>query len=170
MTSTPPPHDPGPHWGAAGIHGIPRLRRWDAVATAEAIDLSGAEVHFVALPDGVLLVDEDVPDGSLEPLAAALEAAVQPPYRAEAVRRGGAIWAVAAQRIEVAELREDIRGDAVTLAVGDGERSLLVDDAPAVGHVAELEELGRRQTGGESFVVQARRLEASLWEVSAHPL
>ena len=59
------------------------------------------EVHFTALPDGTLIVDEDVPDGSLTPLAEAIEMTLNPPYRAEAVNREDGVWAVAASRIQV---------------------------------------------------------------------
>lgn len=83
-----------------GIHGVARPRVWDVVASAEA-DLPGDEVHFAALPDGTLVVDEDVPDGALLPLAEAVEATVQAPYRAEGVRREERVWAVGARRIEV---------------------------------------------------------------------
>ena len=89
--------------GEVGFHGVPRPRRWDAVATAEA-ELPGEEVHFVALPDGTLLVDENVPDGSLSPLADAVEETLKPPYRAHAIRQGQSVWAVAGTRIEVREL------------------------------------------------------------------
>lgn len=85
---------------AVGIHGVHRQREWDAVVTAQA-ELPGDAVHFAALPDGTLLVDEDVPDGALTPLADALEATVAPPYRAQAVRRGERVWAVGAKRIAV---------------------------------------------------------------------
>ncbi len=95
-----PPHDPSPRWGEVGIHGVHRQRQWDTVASARA-ELPGDEVHFTALPDGALLVQEDVPDGSLVSLAEAVEASVQPPYRAEGVRRSEGVWAVAAKRIEV---------------------------------------------------------------------
>ena len=86
--------------GEVAFHGVHRPREWDTVASARA-ELPGDEVHFTALPDGTLLVEEDVPDGSLSWLAEAVEASVQPPYRAEAVRRSEGIWAVAAKRIEV---------------------------------------------------------------------
>jgi hypothetical protein len=91
-----------------GIHGVHRPRVWDAVATVEA-ELPGDEVHFAALPDGTLVVDEDVPDGALASLAEAVEATVHPPYRAEAVRRGERVWAVGAKAIEVRVIpgRED---------------------------------------------------------------
>lgn len=85
---------------AVGIHGLHRPREWDAVATLEA-ELPGDAVHFVALPDGVIVVEEDVPDGGLSPLADAIESSLQPPYRAQGVRRGERVWAVGAKRIEV---------------------------------------------------------------------
>ena len=89
--------------GEVAFHGVARPRRWDVVASAEA-ELPGTELHFVALPDGTLLVDEDVPDGALEPLAEAVEQRLQPPYRAVGVRRGERVWAVAAVRTEIREL------------------------------------------------------------------
>lgn len=86
--------------GEVAIHGVPRARRWDTVASAAA-DLPGETVHFAALPDGTLVVQEDVPDGALLPLAEAVEATIVPPYRAEGVRRGERIWAVGASRVRV---------------------------------------------------------------------
>lgn len=91
--------------GEVGIHGVQRPRRWDVVATAR-VEMPGDEVHFVVLPDGTLVVDEDVPDGSLTPLADAIEVTLNPPYRAEAVRREDGVWAVAASRIRVREFPE----------------------------------------------------------------
>ena len=55
-------------WHQAGVHGMSRPRTWDTVATVEA-ELPGDEVHFVALEDRTLVVDEDVPDDALAPLA-----------------------------------------------------------------------------------------------------
>lgn len=83
-----------------GIHGVSRPRVWDLVTTAEA-DLPGDAVHFASLPDGTLVVEEDVPDGSLSSLAEAIEVTLQPPYRAEGVRRDERVWAVGAKRIQV---------------------------------------------------------------------
>jgi hypothetical protein len=104
--------------GEVGIHGVPRARRWDAVASARAGDLPGDQVEFAALPDGTLIVDADVPDGSLAPLAEAIEGTLAPPYRAEAVRRGEGIWAVGAKRIRLRDFPET-EGDTIEL-VEDG--------------------------------------------------
>lgn len=151
--------------GERAMHGVARPRRWDAVTSVEARDVPGDAVHFVALPDGTLLVEEDVPDDSLGPLADALEATLQPPYRAEGVRRGSAVWAVAARRVRVLELDRDPGGDVVGLTVHEGERTLLVDGARTFGSLPELERL----LEGDG-VVHAERLDGPLYEVTVSPL
>jgi hypothetical protein len=164
--SEPEPVDPGPHWGVTGIHGVPRPRRWDVVASAEAPGLTGDDVHFVALPNGDLVVDEDEPPDTLAPLAEAVEQTLGPPYRAEAVRREDDLWAVAAHTVEVAEL--DASGDEIELVVNQDERRLTVDGRREFGSVLALERLGERE--GSSFVARARRLDDRLWEVEISPL
>lgn len=105
-------------FGEVALHGVPRPREWDTIATAAA-ELPGDGVHFTSLPDGTLLVEEDLPDGALNPLAEAIEAAINPPYYAEGVRRDDAVWAVGARRIQVRSFR-DVEGDEIEL-VEDGE-------------------------------------------------
>jgi hypothetical protein len=162
----PPPVDPGPHWGATGIHGVARPRRWDAVASADAPGLRGDTVHFVALPNGDVVVDEEEPDDTVRALAEAVEETIDPPYRAEAIRRGGDVWAVAARRVQVAEL--EAPGDEIELVVSDGERMLNVDGERGFGSVPELERIGERL--GPAYFVRARRLDDRVWEVEANPL
>jgi hypothetical protein len=160
------PVDTGPNWGATGIHGVPRPRRWDAVASAEAPGLNGDEVHFVALPNGDLVVDEDEPDDTVRALAEAVEESTDPPYRAEAVRRDGDVWAVAARKVQVAEL--EAAGEEIELVVSGLERTLIVDGERGFGSVPALEHIGERV--GPAYVVRARRLEDRLWEVEANAL
>jgi len=158
--------DPGPHWGSVGIHGVPRPRRWDGVASAEAPGLTGDEIHFVALPGGDLVVDEDEPPDTLAPLADAVEQTVEPPYRAEAVRQGEDVWAVAARRVQVAEFEAE--GDHLELVDTDAGRTLTVDGERAFGTIPELERLGRAE--GEAYVVRATRVDGNAWEIEVHPL
>ncbi len=108
------PLDPRPAWQETGIHGIQRPREWDLTLTAEAPDIDGDGVRFVALPDGTLLVEEG-PDDSLEPLASAVEQQLSRPYRARGVRQGESLWAVQARRIEVVELPGSPDGDTIDL-------------------------------------------------------
>src|SRR5512132_4454005 len=143
------------------LHGG-RPKRWDVVVTAAAPLLTGDAVHFVALPDGSLIVDERVAGGSLDPLAEALEQQVHPPYRAEGVRRD-AFWAVAANRIEVLELAGEVAGDSLELAYRGGERHLTVDGAPSLAALPALEAYaGARYT---EYVARADRIDGDVWEV-----
>jgi hypothetical protein len=163
------PLDPQhPFWRVAGIHGIPRVREWDAVASAEAPGLPGDEVSFVALEDGTLIVDEDVPEDSLAPLAEALEISIQAPYHAVAIRQGDDVWGVAALRVEVVEVPEEVAGDEVAIVLNDGERSVLVDEAESRESVAALEDYAASRF--DSFVLHASRLDDRLWEVTVLPL
>jgi hypothetical protein len=160
-----PPHDPTPRWGEVGIHGVARPREWDAVVRAVAPRLGVGEVEFVTLPDGTLVVDDalDLEPGALDPLAAALEAQLQRPYRAQAVWQGASSWGVAGRRIEVAELPAGVTGETILLSVADGERSLIVDGEPSRQRLPQLEKLGAARA--ESFVVRAERLAELAWEV-----
>jgi hypothetical protein len=162
-----PPGWDGEPRGEPGIHGVPRPRRWDAVATAEAPALKGDAVHFVALPDGTILVEEDEPDDALSPLADAVEASLSPPYRAESVRRGATTWAVAASRIAIVEA-PDLRGDEAELVVTRDARTLHVDGRPTFGSAPALERAGEAE--GPEYVVRAARLDGDLWEIAASPL
>jgi hypothetical protein len=149
------------------LHGG-RPREWDAVATAEAPELEGNELEFTVLPDGTLLVDDTVPEGALTPLADVVEQSLPPPYRAVAVRRDGTLWGVAANRIEVVEVPEDVPGDLVSLAVQDGDRTLLVDDQPAWESIPTFEAYGAG--AHQDFVLHAERLDGALWAVKVSPL
>src|SRR5262245_6809682 len=96
--------DDGPRgpWDIAGIHGLQRARRWDAVVTVEAPELEGEHALFVALSAGRFVV-EDGP-ARVDALARAVDAELARPYRAEAVRRERGLWAVGANALEVVEL------------------------------------------------------------------
>jgi hypothetical protein len=150
----------------AGVHGLQRLREWDAVVTVDAPPLRGDRAQFVALPDRSLLLEEG--DDDVAPLAEAVEAQLEPPYRAEAVRRHETLWAVAARGIEVVELAEDPGGDEFTLTVRHGERELLVDGARTFGSMPALERLAEARH--DAYAVRAARLEGDLWEVEISPL
>ena len=159
---------PAPFDGTLDVLHGGRPRRWDAVATAEAPGLPGNELEFTALPDGTLLVDEEIPDDALVPLADALEQSVAAPYRARAVRSDGDVWGVAANRIDVIEVPEEIDGDTVSLAVQGDQRTLLIDDRPGWSDVPTLE--GYALERHREFVLHAERLDGDLWSVKVNAL
>ena len=57
--SAEPPGWDGEPRGEPGIHGVPRARRWEVVASADAPSLRGDAVHFVTLEDGTLVVTDN---------------------------------------------------------------------------------------------------------------
>jgi len=140
-------------WNDVGIHGQQRPREWDEVRTVEA-DVTGDHAAFVVLDDEILI--EDGPD-DVEALADAIE--LEPPFRAEAVRRSEAVWAVAARRIAVVRL-EGVEGEELELTLRDGERTLLIDGRRGFGSIPALERHG-------DYAVRARRLAGDRWEVEA---
>ena len=159
----PLPHDPGPHWGEVGIHGLHRHRVWDVVVTVDAPEIGGEESWFVVLERGRLVVEDGA--AGIERLAEAVT--LEPPFRAHAVRRDGGLWVVGALRIEHRHARRRSRWghDRAELgrcrAVGahrrptDARRGRRAR-APRAHHAA--------------YVVTATRIDGTVWEVAVTPL
>lgn len=160
---SPPDVDGAPGFGLPGLTGAERPRGpWDAIATTRAADLLLDTVTFVALGDGTLVVDDDVPDGSLTPLAEAIEEELTPPYEAAAVRDEQGVWAVAAHGVLIAAAEP---GDTETVElarVGD-ELTVKVDgaDAPAASAPRGLLELLDAAEGDAALT--AERLDDATW-------
>jgi hypothetical protein len=140
-------------WDKAGIHGVHRPREWDEVAAVEA-DVPGDRADFVVVGDDIVI--EEGPD-NVDLLADALS--LEPPYRAEAVRRTEGVWAVAGRRIEVVAL-PGFDGNELELSRHGDERSLVVDGERRFGSVPPLERDG-------DYAIRARRLTGDLWEIEA---
>ena len=155
-----------PTVGIAGLIDIPGPEGWPAIAAADAPELTGDWVHFVALPDRTLVVDEDIPDGSLTPLAEEIEAVLEPPYRGVAVRKDATLWAVAAQPVHVVELDAD--ADVVEIALVAGERNVTVDGEPDTTAFPELERLGEER--GDDYALRAERVDGQTWVVDVWPI
>jgi hypothetical protein len=157
---SPLPHDPGPHWGEVGIHGLHRPREWDEVVLVESPSALGDRLVVVVLPDGSLVVEEGARQVEPGELVSPLE--LQPPYRLEAVRRSGATWAVGARRILVARLA-GVSGDELELVWDGSSRTMRIDGIPTVDWVPALAEIAAARYG--RWVVRAYRLRDDLWEV-----
>jgi hypothetical protein len=165
LAAEPPGWDGGPR-GEPGIHGIARARRWDTVVTASAPGLPGDAIDFVVLADGAVIVD-DVARDAVRPLADALRATIEPPFRAEGSRSDGETWAAGAWSIRVLEAA-GLDGAEVELVVTREGRALHVDGRPSFDASPTLEQAG--QAEGPEYVVRAKRLTGALWEVEATAL
>ena len=160
----PLPHDPGPHWGEVGIHGLHRVRDWDVVTTVDAPAVVGPEARFVVLDGDRTLVE----DGPTDPAPLAAAVTLSPPYRASAVHQQGGLWVVAARGIETVRLDDDPGGMRLELTWDGNERTVRIDGEPTLAGLPELERLGAaRHT---SYVVTASRLEGRVWEILVAPL
>ena len=153
--------------GGPGIHGWARGREWDLVTSVEAPELRGDRIGFVALADGTLVTDDDVPDepdGALSPVADAVERVLAPPYRAAAVRHDETLWGVGAVRIRLVQL-PSLDGDQAELISNGSDPVLTVDGRSVRTRVRQLEEVGERE--GEEYVVRCVRVDGDLWQVDA---
>jgi len=120
-------------------------------------DAKGKESVFVALSPEHRIHEAGVAE------------AIEPPYRAVAVRRQGTTWAVGAVKLEVWTLPTELEGDELTLVVeANGERTLTVDGRPALLGLEALERLAAGRSA--AYVLQAARLDADVWEVRIDPL
>lgn len=160
----PLPHDPGPHWGEVGIHGIHRQREWDAVATLDLGAVMGDEAWFVVLADGTVVVE----GGDVNPEPFHTGVSIAPPFRAHVVRSDGTTWVIAARRIETVELDDAPAGDRLEIAWDGTERTVRIDGVPTLSGVPALERLAARRH--RTYVVTASRLAGRVWEVAVSPL
>lgn len=154
--------------GAAipGVTGVGPGRTWDAVVAAHAPSLTGTSVTFVALEDGTLVVTEDVPDGSLAPVADQIEEMVSPPYRAAAARNEGDMWTAVAESVQVVSL-SGVEGEELELSVVGGERTLTVDGE---GRDRAIPALDALTEGQGDVAIRAERVDGELFAVDVFPL
>jgi hypothetical protein len=140
-------------------------KEWDAAVTVSAAGLAGNRIEFTTLPNGDVIVGEEAGDADLSPLADAVERRVPPPYNAVAQRQDGDMWAVAAKRIEVAQIAF-ADGDKLELSRHGDEEVFRVDGEPSDEVVPlELRRLG--EAVARNFYVEASRIDGDLWEVKA---
>jgi hypothetical protein len=143
-------------------------KEWDAAATVTAPALMGDRIEFTTIPNGDVIVGEETGDADVSPLADAVERNLSPPYRAVAQRHDGETWAVAAKRIQVARIPFP-EGDKLEFSQHVEYGELRVDGEPSDALVPpELERLG--EVLGDSFYVEADRIDGDLWEVRATAL
>jgi hypothetical protein len=136
---------------------------WQSYAAAEAPDVQGDVAEFVTLADGSLIVEVEDGDASLGPLADAIEAELERPYRARGIRRQEHLWFVAGKEVVLVEL-PGVDGDRLELSVYGGERTANVD-----GDLAPLDRLAADR-GLADYAATATRLDGVLWEVELNAL
>jgi hypothetical protein len=139
-------------------------KEWDAATTVTVPGLAGDRIEFTTIPNGDVIVSDGTGDADLSPLADAVERHVSPPYRAVAQRQEDEVWAVAAKRIEVAQVQFP-EGERLELSRNGDDEELRVDGEPSDAAIPrELERLGEDAVGND-FYLQAERIDGDSWEV-----
>jgi hypothetical protein len=149
-----------------GVMGVGPGRTWDAVVAAHAPLLTGDSATFVALEDGTLVVNDDLPDGSLAPLAEAIEEMLAPPYRAAAARGEGDSWNAVAESVRIVEMT-GVAADELELTVVDGERTLTLGDETTTQSLPPLDALAAEH---DDVAIHAERVDRHLFAVDVFPL
>lgn len=165
----PPGLDGSPGLGIAGISGAPRGRTWDAFVSAHAPDVTGETVTFTALDDGTLVVEQDVPDDSLAPIADAIEEMIPPPYRAAAARAEGGVWTAVADAVQIVSL-PGVGADELELTVVAGERALTAGDGEAPAALPALDALDALAAEHDDVAIRAERVDGDIFAVDVFPL
>jgi hypothetical protein len=149
-----------------GVMGVGGGRTWDAVVATHAPALTGDRVTFVALDDGTLVINEDLPDGALNPIADQLEEMLEPPYRAAAARGEDDVWTAVAEKVRIVELT-GIPADEVELAVVDGQRTLTFGDEQVDEALPPLDEIAGEH---DAVAIHAERVDGAAFAVDVFPL
>ena len=149
-----------------GVMGVGGGRTWDAVVATNAPALTGDRVTFVALDDGTLVINEDLPDGALNPIADQLEEMLEPPYRAAAARGEDDVWTAVAEKVRIVELT-GIPADEVELAVVDGQRTLTFGDEQVDEALPPLDEIAGEH---DAVAIHAERVDGDAFAVDVFPL
>jgi hypothetical protein len=155
---------------AAGVPDPSSLqpKEWDAAVTVDVPGLMGNRIEFTTIPNGDVIVSDETGDADVTPLAEAAEQRIKPPYRAVAQRQDGELWAVGAKQIRVAQI-DFVDGDKLEFSCHSDQGELRVDGQPSDALVPpELERLA--ETSGDSFYVEAERIDGDLWEVQVTAL
>jgi len=98
-----------------------------------------------------------------------LEASIQAPYRAVAIRRREQ-WAVGACSIEVVRLDPDPQADDLQLTCDGTNLALVMDRMPAdPARAVALQRLSTKREHG-AYAAHAHRLADDLWEILVLPL
>ena len=149
-----------------GVMGVGPGRTWDAVVSAHAPALTGDSTTFVALDDGTLIVNDDVADGALGPIADVIEEMLQPPYRAAAARAEGDRWNAVAESVRIVEL-PGVTSDEIELSVVEGERTLTLGDERSETALPALDALAE---GYDAVAIHAERVDGNTYAADVFPL
>jgi len=133
------------------------------VVSLLAPDVAGDYAVFVALPERLLIVEEQEGDSDLGILADAIEKRLQAPYRARALRVDERRFVVVASGIETVELPGLDGEELVVFALPDGQRTAVLDGESHQLTNAQVEAILEESA---PCLLRLENVDESIWEVS----
>jgi hypothetical protein len=133
------------------------------VVSLLAPDVAGDYAVFVALPERLLIVEEQEGDSDLGVLADAVENRLQAPYRARTLRVDERRFVVVASRIETVELPGLDGEELVVFALPDGQRTAVLDGVSYELSRPEVESILEESA---PCLLRLENVDESVWEVS----
>jgi hypothetical protein len=133
------------------------------VVSLLAPTVAGDYAVFVALPERLLIVEEQEGDSDLGVLADAVESRLKAPYRARALRVDERRFVVVASEIETIDL-PGLKGDElVVFALPDGQRTAILDGERHVLSQPELESVLEEST---PCLLRLESIDELVWELN----
>ena len=133
------------------------------VVSLLAPDVAGDYAVFVALPERLIIVEEQEGDSDLGVLADAVEKRLQAPYRARALRVDGRRFVVVASEIETVELPGLGGEELVVFALPDGQRTAVLDGAHYELANSEVESI---LAEAAPCLLRLENVDEYVWELS----
>jgi len=133
------------------------------VVSLIAPEITGDYAVFVALPERLIIVEEQEGDSDLGTLADAIEKRLQAPYRARALRVDERRFVVVAGQIETVELPGLDGEELVVFALPDGQRTAVLDGASYQLASAEVEAILDESA---PCLLRLENVDEAVWEIS----
>jgi hypothetical protein len=159
----PPPEAPAAYARAEPEEEDGGAKESGVVVSLLAPDVAGDYAIFVALPERLLIVEEQEGDSDLSVLADAVEKRLQAPYRARALRVDERRFVVVASEIETVELPGLDGEELVVFALPDGQRTAVLDGASYQLSNPEVEAILEESA---PCLLRLENVDESVWEVS----
>ena len=130
------------------------------VVSLLAPDVAGDYAVFVALPERLLIVEEQERDGDVGVFADAVESRLKAPYRARALRVDERRFVVVASEIETIELPGLAGDELVVFALPDGQRTAVLDGETHELSQPELDPILEEST---PCLLRLENIDESVW-------
>ena len=129
--------------------------------STHAPGLEAESLTFVALADGTIVVDGEIPDGAAIPLAEAVESQLAAPYEAAAVHADGDVWSVAAHSVLIASAEGP--AETVELSRVDGQVSAMIDGRGVAAALVPKELRALLDDEAGDVAITGERLDDATW-------